>query len=414
MTLSEVNQHFGYLPTLTDDDPIFQRPLERPPQPSDAAAVLGTLRASSGHRPHDDSIASFTSPPAITEGENSISSLRAKLAQMIDLPENATPGGCGALATNSEDSSQENDDKERSEGVLATLIGQVDGERPLNDSHSVESSLAISPPDLTGRSTLTSSRSSDLPVTQASSETVADSLEESVDEDDPWTQRLRELSQVAGRLKSSTPAAVSPNPAALESESSEVEQEEHSVEAQLARLLGRSQRKNGSSSDSVTPPQRHEVPAELVGRDLSETVTFTLSADAAEADRSHLTEEPRHRQNKNAVREDMQSFRAVAQWSARSALAKHSWNNLRAEIYFKAGLAALSAAAAVWIAGTRYYGIETESWKVITCAVTTLVCLQRLFYASSKIQLWRTKNKEQPAARKMSATPNNYGAESDA
>ena len=144
------------------------------------------------------------------------------------------------------------------------------------------------------------------------------------------------------------------------------------------------------------------APKAIVGKDLTETAALPDAASIT--DRSHLTAEPTHRQNKNAVREEVQSFRAVAQMSARTALAKHSWNNLRSKIYFKVGITAASAGATAWFVKAFIDGSELQLWKGITCGIATLVCSHRLFSTSFQMKQWRDKNPKQNAARKTAAT----------
>ena len=117
-------------------------------------------------------------------------------------------------------------------------------------------------------------------------------------------------------------------------------------------------------------------------------------------DRSHMTDEPRHKQNKSAVREEVQSFRAVARMSARTALAKHSWNNLRNEIYFKVGLTAASAGATIWFVGNYFYGSGQNAWIGIVCGTATIVCISTLIRASSQLKKGHWRNTEENSSRK--------------
>jgi len=103
------------------------------------------------------------------------------------------------------------------------------------------------------------------------------------------------------------------------------------------------------------------------------------------------------------VREEVQSFRAVAQMSARSALAKHSWNNLRNQIFFKVALTAISAGATIWFGGTYFIGYERDLWKGMACGAATIVCLYRLFAVSSEMKKVRHEGKSRTAPCHASA-----------
>jgi hypothetical protein len=64
----------------------------------------------------------------------------------------------------------------------------------------------------------------------------------------------------------------------------------------------------------------------------------------------------RVRLNKDEMREDIKSFRELANISARTAVAKHSWKKLRGELFAKA----LITAAAFGVSGALYTGVFGE------------------------------------------------------
>ncbi len=242
-------------------------------------------------------------------------------------------------------------------------------------------------------------------------------IEEPVEEETAWTRRLRELSQLVAvdPVPLSVPPIKSENEVAeeeateseslselepVESNSMEAESEddEFSVEAQLARLLGRLRRVSSDRANAAAEAShdRNSVTSE----DSSPELTIPESHSS---DRSHLKAEPTHKQNKNAVRDEVQSFREVAQMSARTALAKHSWKNLRSKFYFTLGLTMVSGAAASWYMGAYINGTETDIWKGATCALTTAFCTQQLIWSSSKLNQVRRKNGTRPAANSRPA-----------
>jgi type I site-specific restriction endonuclease len=101
-----------------------------------------------------------------------------------------------------------------------------------------------------------------------------------------------------------------------------------------------------------------------------DAVSFTLPA---ETDRSHLMEEPKHKQDKQAVRENLQSFRKVAHLSARSALARHSLQQLRNATIAKGVLLGVSTIAMVWFFTRPLFGAEFQMWKAGACGLAALL-----------------------------------------
>ena len=343
--LTDVNRYFGFAPAVTDDEPTS---IQSSPETADGSTLL-------------EEEAKLN--PELQHRDDSLVSLRAQLARMFDLNEDTSTNESAPVEPNSEESTLEPDligsmtDNASEFSLLESL--QSDSQ-PVDSSMASESSVSASPPE------------------SVFIDSVAMGADEEANEpEDEWTRRVRELSEVAGRVESPSsapsPAAVVEEPASAEV----VDEEEYSVEAQLARLLGRPRIKSEAPPDFTAP-----VDANPTARDAVDEKSLEIAAETAHArepDRSHLKAEPKHKQNKNAVREEVQSFRAVAQMSARSALAKHSWNNLRSSIYFTTGLTTVSAVAAAWFFGTYLYGSETQSWKGITCTLATIVSASGLF-----------------------------------
>lgn len=102
----------------------------------------------------------------------------------------------------------------------------------------------------------------------------------------------------------------------------------NSIDAYMQQLLAR----NRKSSDSI--PERDPRHTEIV--ESSPLTTATENAASAEddgsSDKSWLTEGPRHRQDRDAVRASLATLREVANQSARSAVAQAGRTQLRREI----------------------------------------------------------------------------------
>jgi pSer/pThr/pTyr-binding forkhead associated (FHA) protein len=137
---------------------------------------------------------------------------------------------------------------------------------------------------------------------------------------------------------------------------------EDSVDAFMARLLARSR------GDEAKPLVVNKVP--LPPSPVENAVSFSLPA---EPDRSHLMAEPKHKQDKQAVRENLQSFRKVAHLSARSALARHSLQQLRNATIAKGILLGASTIAMTWFFARPFFGSEFQMWKAGACGLASLL-----------------------------------------
>jgi hypothetical protein len=135
-----------------------------------------------------------------------------------------------------------------------------------------------------------------------------------------------------------------------------------SVDEFMARLLARSR------GDEAKPPVVNKAPVPT--SPVEDAVSFSLPA---EPDRSHLMAEPKHKQDKQAVRENLQSFRKVAHMSARSALARHSLQQLRNATIAKGILLGASTIAMTWFFARPLFGSEFQMWKAGACGLASLL-----------------------------------------
>lgn len=149
---------------------------------------------------------------------------------------------------------------------------------------------------------------------------------------------------------------------------------EDSVETFMARLLARSR----TGSDEPSTPAAQPAAAQgssgnAVRRESEQRIMDSMEPKVAATDRSHLMEEPKHKQDRQAVRENLQSFRQVAHMSARSALARHSLEQLRNATIAKGVLLAVSAAAVSYFLAQPMWGGPVQLWKSAGCALATLL-----------------------------------------
>lgn len=120
-------------------------------------------------------------------------------------------------------------------------------------------------------------------------------------------------------LVAASPEPPPPEPVA------EPEEDEDSVSAYMARLLARARGITGKAEPAK--PTTSKVVA--VASALPQSAMH--AAEASEP----IDTTPRHKQDKDQVRQSLQSFRAVANQTARKAVARHTWKSLRSTIMTK-------------------------------------------------------------------------------
>lgn len=359
-TLSSISRRFGYVA----EQPMNQLAEETyaPIEPRTESPYI----EHSSYMEHSSRAFERTEEAQPDRRDPSLDDLRTQLAQMFSLPEEHNHSSSSDQLADSSNSHSAD------EGFNPTEQTNEDNR---GFSHRFLSSESR-PIDRT-ESMTTPIEQIEPPVGQMKQEV------ESNGNEDPWANRLRELS------KTSTVPTPPPVPEARVEVGSEIavdssanEDDEFSVEAQLARLLGR--------------PRRVEV-APKMETVASDNAPSSLS-EIQVADRSHLNAEPKHKQNKNAVREEVQSFREVAQMSARSALAKHSWNNLRNEYYFTFVLTVAAAVGALWYLSEYMREKETGLWQGVTCSIGAGICIHKLIRNSTRLKQFNKSKKTQPTA----------------
>ena len=384
-TLTEVNEQFGYVSSLLNH---YLSPLAHD---FDAAGKPGdSAEAIPNDLPAQETHASPERP--LRAADDSLPSLRAQLAEMFDLPENPQMAmdsmKQSGLGLDGADSNQLS--SSRSLSILDDIASKQD---QAADRHEIEPSSLVS--------AFTKAQEAD---SQEKASAEQETSEQELKEEEPWERRLRELAE-AGEPNPPPEPKTQEEPPANEPEPTAETEDEFSIEAQLARLLGRPYRPDSPAPEKPQPVTITEPPPVPVE---SSPIENDSSPSVPSVDRSHLNEAPKHKTDRSAVRDEVQSFREVAQISARTALAKHSWNTLKNEFYFISLLTAASSIAATWYLGTFIAGMETDPWKGVTCAIATMLCSHRLVKASAKLNQWRRtnrKNKKQDADVVPSAPP---------
>lgn len=224
----------------------------------------------------------------------------------------------------------------------------------------------------------------DLPSTPPASDETAtdDTAEAQADHDaEPPSAEIRQT------LSEPEPA-VSPQPRVEDASTPRTETSDESVDVYLAKLLARSRGENEPvSAPAASPPVRILDPV-------------PVASEIPASDRSHLLAEPKHKQDKQAVRENLQSFREVAHLSARSALARHSLEQLRNATIAKGVLLGCSGLATFTFGIEPLWGGQFQVWKALACSLATL--LSAIEFRRSWNQLYRPIQKLNSTA---TATP---------
>lgn len=176
---------------------------------------------------------------------------------------------------------------------------------------------------------------------------------------------------------------------------------EDSVDQFMARLLARSRTGSDEMGRTTSPPVVVDAASAKSAMPHDEGTSFSLP----DTDRSHLMAEPKHKQDKQAVRENLQSFRQVAHLSARSALARHSLQQLRNATIAKGVLLGVTIASAAWFFIEPMRGLPLQTWKGVACTLGAI--LSAMEFSRSWSQLNKPlsdKATKAPSAATLEAT----------
>lgn len=265
------------------------------------------------------------------------SSLRAELARMFNLPENfstATPS-------------------------------------PVQETREAESvEDAPSPPE----------------ISMESSE-----LEETPAEEESWRSRLSELMR--------TPPASPPAPeVSVQAEAVESDHEapalteDDSVASYMERLLARTRKATSGGSGESEPEPRTPAIQRSVRTEVPVPEEWT-----GEASERPTTFETRRTIDKDATRAELQSFREVANRSARAALARHTWQTMRTELSIQAILTGLCTAGSVAYLGGPFWGQPIQLGPGLGCTVGAVFIGYRAWMNWNRLGRWNRDNENEPS-----------------
>lgn len=196
-------------------------------------------------------------------------------------------------------------------------------------------------------------------------------LEEAGPNDD-WRTRLSELlTQPKSEEPEADPSETPPTSsvtAASSSSQPDVEAED-SVSAYMERLLARTRRSQPETERHVTPVA---TPAPVTNMNAVPPVLPTESEAGTASHVSPPVIEQRKRLDPEATRQELQSFREVANLSARAAVAKHQWQTIKTEFGIQLGICSFSTVAAAYYLAAPVAG-RTIAWgPALGCSVASV------------------------------------------
>ncbi|NQV23386.1 MAG: hypothetical protein HQ518_03370 [Rhodopirellula sp.] len=175
------------------------------------------------------------------------------------------------------------------------------------------------------------------------------------------------------------------------------DEEEDSVSAYMERLLARNRQVTGRSAAPVEPrPSEPVVTEPTVASSESASQPGGIVAATAQS-QMWLEATPRHRQNRDQVRAEVQAFRQIANQSARSAVATASRRDVRKQVIVKttASLLALGfGATALLLDISMVFGL-------------VVLCIGMLFAGDLTLTIFRNWNQLRKLRRAAAAIERN-------
>lgn len=271
------------------------------------------------------------------EGDEPAADIRQKLAEMFDLP---------ALTENTESIVSD----ETLESRLQQFRDEPHAETTADDQ--ADNSPSWPNPESTDSGSTSAATLSFDPVSDSATEEVAAFESETLDEF-PTTTSAENVEP-----DSSTDSNI------IEAfEPEETSEEENSISAYMERLLARNRQVTGASP---TPDESTSTAATAEPKPSSNALSNNtdheteLSTPAEEQRENWLEKNPRHRQNRDQVRAEVQVLRQIANQSARSAVATASRRDIRKQVIVKTTasiLALTSGVAALLLDVSMMFGL---------------------------------------------------------
>lgn len=222
-------------------------------------------------------------------------------------------------------------------------------------------------------------------VEERPGEAKPDVAEEAAEEaEDDWRSRLSAaLTQMPSRPSEPEPQSDrdQPEPIAVADRAAAGEEGDDSVASYMAQLLARTRR------SSTYEPEAEPEPTVKNAPDNARTPEPVVQV-AEPVEPRPSPSEPRAKVDKDATRAEMQSFRQVANLSARAALARHTWRTTSTELTIQTALAGCCALGAGAYLGAGLLGHEVQWVPGIGCSVGAVFVGYRAWQTLSKLRQW--------------------------
>jgi cell division initiation protein len=213
---------------------------------------------------------------------------------------------------------------------------------------------------------------------------------------------MLQTSRLLNMFKSDTPAepapeAVEPEPPAPESaapaepepaQATQEEEEENSIASYMEQLLERSRTKSPGSSSPAAPV------SQTYGQQPAKSDQPVCAQLSMEEKLATLSQAPTHTQDRDAVRDAMNSFREVSNYSARMAIARHSMKHQRTDLLFKGILTGVCVLTTLIIFGESIWGSNTLGvikWAALAVSITSTAQFLRGLHDVKKLLPGKTE-----------------------
>lgn len=287
--------------------------------------------------------------------DSSAVDLRQKLAEMFDLPDlpNRAESPTLELATGVE---RHAEDRQFAQQELASGINEVNSEA---HSEGMQSSLPEPGAD---------------ELSPSAADTVQDFESETLDQFPSSTLDVEEDAD-----ESTSEMTLN-----FEPETHDSNDDDESINAYMERLLARNRQATGASSSGYSVTRPENEPASVTRRESDATTSAAVENQSGEGVSASKPEAwfdatPRHRQNRDKVRAEVQVLRQIANQSARSAVATASRRDIRKQVVVKTTasvLALVSGVAALLLDVSMLFGLVVIGIGLLFSADLTLTVLR--------------------------------------
>jgi hypothetical protein len=233
-----------------------------------------------------------------------------------------------------------------------------------------------------------------------SQEPASSSAKAAVEESWPASPPFEELEAPAPEPAKSQAPVHSPAPSGNSDD-----EHRDSVAQYMEQLLARTRKGGVVPAEPWQPPKRDSKPS------VSSTASHAAKAAAAEPTPAPVVEEPAkplvpleelgpsHRQDRDAVRANLASMREVANLSARTAIAKHTWRKNRSMLAVKLTLSIASFAFAFIIGVAGVFGTTSYRWHAFGSFLVGCVMTAEL--VRTILRLRNAKERKRSTAQSM-------------